>query len=128
MDTATENDLLNDARTLRSLIEQEHQQDDEGDVDVLLLIILDLLIRDWEYQLGIIAEYANKEQRLIFLRMIIKLCNLVEEQLQGQAEELGCADNLPPAVAGLLRLLFQVVLSVSMTIEAIGAEEAMSLD
>jgi hypothetical protein len=125
METATEHKLLNDARTLRGLIEQEQQDDDEGDVDVLLLMILDLYIRDWEYQLGIIPAYADREQRLIFLRMIVKLCNLVDEQLQAEAEVLGVVDNLPPAVAGLLRLLFQVVLSVTMTIEhleGIGAE------
>jgi hypothetical protein len=122
MDTATEHKLLNDAQTLRALIEAEQQHDDEGDVDVLLLMILDLFIRDWEYQLGIIAEYATKEQRSIFLRTTIKLCNLVDEKLQAEAEVLGVVEDLPPAVSGLIRFLFSVVLSASMSIETIGAE------
>ena len=62
---------LQDARTLRALVEAE-QDDDADGVDLLLLALLDTSIRDQEFNLGLIeCPYSHDLQRRTFLQQIL---------------------------------------------------------
>ena len=81
--------LMLDACTLRELVEREQSEDADG-LDLMLLTLLDVFIRDQEYQFGHIQNpYYDNEQRIIFLRQILRTADKILDKMTEHAEALG---------------------------------------
>jgi hypothetical protein len=121
METAHHRNLMQNAQTLRTLVELE-QDDDADGVDLLLLTMLDTFIRDQQYSLGLIqSPYCGDLQRLIFLKQILRTADKILDKLAEHAN----GEQLPPAAIGLCRILFEITYRVFQMIrelESIGAE------
>lgn len=95
---------LQDARTLRALVEAE-QDDDADGVDLLLLTLLDTSIRDQEFNLGLIeCPYSHDLQRRTFLQQILHTTDKILDKLADYAD----GEPLPPAGIGLCKFLFEL--------------------
>ena len=105
------------AITLRDLVERE--QDDAADgVDVLLLIVLDGFIRDWEVRLGLIkSPYCDNLQRLVVLKQMLRT---IDKILAKMAEHSDGGD-LPLAAQGLCRILSEIAFQTFMVIHALAS-------
>ena len=118
METAPQEQLMQDALALRVLIEQEQSEDADG-VDLMMLTLLDIFIRDEQYKFGYIENpYPDASVRHLFLKQILRTADKILDKLREHAEALGFIDNLPPTARGLIQFLFSVALSVTMTIGA----------
>jgi hypothetical protein len=114
---AIQRQLMQDAMTLRCLVEQEQDEDADG-VDLLLLTLLDTFIRDMQYQLGDIeCPYSDDLQRLIFLKQILRSADKILDRMAIHAN----GEPLPPAAKGLCKILFDITFSVFLVIH--GLEE-----
>jgi hypothetical protein len=114
--TASHQQLMQDAMTLRSLVEQEQTEDADG-VDLLLLTMLDTFIRDQGYSFGDIqCPYHDDLQRLIFLKQILRTADKILDKMAEHAN----GKPLPPA-KGLCKILFEITFSVFLVIT--GLEE-----
>jgi hypothetical protein len=115
--TASHQQSMQDAMTLRSLIEQEQDESADG-VDLLMLTLLDTFIRDMQYQLGDIQNpYSDDLQRLIFLKQILRSADKILDKMAEHAN----GEPLPPAAKGLCKILFDITFSVFLVIH--GLEE-----
>jgi hypothetical protein len=109
---------LSNAQLLRRLLEKEPDQDLHG-CRLPLLIFLDTLIRDIEFDLGQIENpYRDNLQRRTILRQMLhgadRIFDTLAEKFDGQ--------SLPPAEVGLCQFLFVTTLTMALTIQAIEAE------
>jgi len=116
MVTATQN--LDEAKTLRCLIEAVAADADDA-VDQLLLMMLDSLILDNEFQLGIVKDlYSDDLQRRIVLKQIFRTADKIIDALN---EEFA-GEVLPPGARGLVCFIHSQVLPLALIVQSIEAE------
>jgi len=121
--------LLDYSYELRKRIEAEESSDFDK-VETLLLMVLDVYIRDQEYAGGRIPNpFTSTGQRMLFLHFILRNINTIIDRIKEHAVsmELDLSEPLPPAASGLVRFLFAISLNVFKTINTIEAERTYGI-